>query len=348
MTYVRNAWYVVAWSEDVVPEGLLGVQVLNEPVVIWRDAAGDLVAFEDRCVHRLAPLSLGRCEGEKLRCMYHGFLYGRTGRVVEIPGQDRIPNNLRLRTYPVAERHNWVWVWMGDTGAADEGLIPPAIGLDHADYILGHGQLDYDAQAHLINENLLDLSHVSFLHAASVPSGAIWARELPKFTKRERCVRTEWWIRGQPCADSAKPGELVDVYTRGDFYVPGVLLVVDKYCPVGTADALNGQEPNLDRPFSVVNHAVTPVTDRSTRYFFSIGPHRDYGAGAARKRDSLMTMALRAFAEDKKMIEAQQHILDVTPDWRFIPTRNDRGVMLFNQIVEKLAAEVSPRMNQFS
>src|SRR5690242_4086065 len=122
MKYVQNAWYVAAWAREVIAERPMGVRVLSEPIVIWRTASGALSAFEDRCIHRLAPLSLGRCEGEKLRCMYHGLLYDRTGRVVEIPGQDKTPASLRIRAYTVAERHGWIWVWMGEA-EADETLI---------------------------------------------------------------------------------------------------------------------------------------------------------------------------------------------------------------------------------
>src|ERR1700722_14782302 len=97
--YVRNAWYVATWSREVLASHPLGVRVLNEPIVIWRGESGDAVAFEDRCIHRLAPLSLGRCEGDTLRCMYHGLVFDRTGQVVEIPGEDKVPSSLRVRSY---------------------------------------------------------------------------------------------------------------------------------------------------------------------------------------------------------------------------------------------------------
>src|SRR5689334_21222064 len=124
MTFVRNAWYVAAWAHEITPERLAGVSVLNEPIVLWRSAEGKLVALEDRCVHRLAPLSLGRCERDRLRCSYHGLLYDRDGKVVEIPGQERIAPGLSVRKYPVIERHGWVWLWMGHS-AADNSLLPP-------------------------------------------------------------------------------------------------------------------------------------------------------------------------------------------------------------------------------
>jgi len=134
VNYVRNTWYVAGWAQDFAIEKPVGMTLLGEPIVIWRGADNVLTALEDRCVHRLAPLSLGRCEGAKLRCMYHGLLYERTGAVCEIPGQEQIPPHARARSYPVREKHSWVWVWMGEAAACDEALIPPAAGCDDPNY----------------------------------------------------------------------------------------------------------------------------------------------------------------------------------------------------------------------
>jgi phenylpropionate dioxygenase-like ring-hydroxylating dioxygenase large terminal subunit len=87
MSYIRNAWYVAAWSHQLETAKPYAITILGDRLVIYRTALGRLAALEDRCVHRLAPLSLGRCEGERLRCMYHGFLYGADGTVVEVPGE---------------------------------------------------------------------------------------------------------------------------------------------------------------------------------------------------------------------------------------------------------------------
>ena len=106
--YVRNAWYVAAWSHELEAGKPIPVSILDEPIVLFRSDSGRLVALEDRCVHRLAPLSLGRCEGDRLRCMYHGLLYDPDGAVAEIPGQDLIPRGARVRSYPIADRHDWI------------------------------------------------------------------------------------------------------------------------------------------------------------------------------------------------------------------------------------------------
>ena len=91
--YVRNAWYVAAWSHEIETGKPFPVSILDEPIVIYRGESGRMAALENRCVHRLAPLSLGRCEGDRLRCMYHGLLYDPDGAVAAIPGQDLIPKN---------------------------------------------------------------------------------------------------------------------------------------------------------------------------------------------------------------------------------------------------------------
>ena len=117
MNYVRDAWYVAGWSHDLATAMPDAVTILGQPIVIYRSASGRVTALEDRCVHRLAPLSLGRCEGERLRCMYHGLLFDPDGSVVEIPGQDKIPPQARVRSYPIVERHSWIWIWMGRQSA---------------------------------------------------------------------------------------------------------------------------------------------------------------------------------------------------------------------------------------
>jgi vanillate O-demethylase monooxygenase subunit len=340
MTYVRNAWYVAGWSHELQREAPFAIGILDERIVIWRSASGALHALEDRCVHRLAPLSLGRCEGERLRCMYHGLLFDPDGQVVEIPGQDLIPEKARVRRYAVVERHSWIWVWMGEAEAARPELIPPAAGLDHPDFILGHGQLDYAAEARLINDNLLDFSHLTYVHAKSFGSGAEFAQAQARTTPLERGIRFERWIENTLGSSSRKSTTPMDNFMTYDFLVPGVLLMTGGVFPLGTARACGYAPPDLSTAVSGVtftSQAVTPLGDKSSRYFFSWGPHRAHGDEAY--RDTLMAMADQAFGEDKVMIEAQQRVIDQTPDPKVMPTAHDRGLIMFNRLVEKLVRE---------
>ena len=111
--FLRNYWYVAALDEEV-RDRPLGRTILGEPVVLFRTADGALHAFEDRCPHRQLPLSMGKIVGDALQCHYHGLRFDGSGKCVRVPGQDHIPQNARVRTYPVVERYRWIWIWMGD------------------------------------------------------------------------------------------------------------------------------------------------------------------------------------------------------------------------------------------
>lgn len=338
MSYVRNAWYVASWTHDLKPNVPVAMHILGEPLVVWRNSSGTLTALQDRCVHRMAPLSLGRCEGENLRCMYHGLLFDRSGSVIEIPGQAKIPEQAKVRSFPVAERHSWVWVWMGDAAAADASLIPDAVGLDHPDYILGHGHLDYAAEARLINDNLLDFSHLSYVHARSFGASEDWARQRPKITTLARGVRVERWLANRTGLPGRPLTEPNDSYSRYDFLVPGVLLMTGGVFAAGTAQRVGEGEPDLSEAITGVtftSQAVTPMKAKTARYFFSWGPHRNHGDAAL--RDVLMGIAGMAFGEDRTIIEAQQRVIDETETPRIMPISADRGVTLYNLVVEKLA-----------
>lgn len=339
MPYVRNTWYVAAWSRDLDDAKPYAMTVLGERLVLYRTEQGRAIALEDRCVHRLAPLSLGRREGERLRCMYHGILFDPTGSVVDIPGQETIPAQARVRAYPVAERSGWVWVWMGDAQGADEALIPSYVGLGHPDYVLGHAHLDYAAEARLISDNLLDFSHVSYVHAQSFRLGAEFAQTHAKVTQLERGILYERWTENQTTNAASQDDTPADAYLSYKYLLPGVLVMqVAAFAP-GTARRMQHGAPDFSeavRDTLISTQAVTPMDDKTSRYFFIQGIHRKFGGESM--RDAMVDVALRAFAEDKTMIEAQQRVINATAHPTVMATSHDRSVVFFNRLVERLAA----------
>jgi vanillate O-demethylase monooxygenase subunit len=340
MTYVRNAWYVAAWSSELDEGRPLAMKILGDRLAVYRTESGRIVALEDRCVHRLAPLSLGRCEGERLRCMYHGMLFDTDGKVVEIPGQDVIPAQARVRTYPVAERDSWVWVWMGDPMLADEALIPAAVGLDSPDYMLGSGQLDYDAEAQLITENLLDFSHIAYVHAESFALGDVMANSHAKVTPLDRGIRYERWMVASAVNAAGLPDTPLDAFMSYDYVLPGILTMGFGSFPLGTAERYNFESPpdfnEAVRDAGFTSQAVTPMGDKKTRYFFSTGPHRNTGNQAI--LDAMVAVTWKAFREDKVMIEGQQQVIDDTAEVKIMASAHDRTVTMYNRLVERLAS----------
>ena len=338
--YVHNCWYVAAWSRDIKPDSLVPVTLLDEPLVLYRKGDGGLVALADRCCHRLAPLSLGRTEGDDLRCMYHGFRYAPDGRCVEIPGQRVIPPKARVRSYPVVERHSCAWLWMGDPQLADATLIPDFVGVDDAHWAMRPGRLDYQANYRLINDNLLDLSHLAYVHRNTFGGGDAetnqsWADAKVKVTQRARGVHIERWIASAPSPPSvrATTGPATAVWSGYDFVVPGILLLYTSYYHPGAAQWSGSGQPTEEPLFaSFTCQAVTPLTASSTCYFFAFGPW----ARHAQFEEQHHQVALAAFAEDQRMIEAQQRVIDAAPGEQMLLVDIDRGPALFDRILERL------------
>lgn len=157
---------VAAYAHEVGRE-LLGRTVLGEPLVFYRsEDEGTPVALADRCVHRRYPLPESGLDGDRIVCGYHGFTYDTTG--VYVPGQQRIPRTARVASYAVVEQDSLIWVWIGDPTLADAGTIPRAKHLDSPGWVTVRGMEPIDADYGLLVDNLLDLSHETYLHGGYI------------------------------------------------------------------------------------------------------------------------------------------------------------------------------------
>ena len=335
--WVRNAWYVAGWSHELEAGRILARVIIDQPLALYRKADGQVVVLEDRCCHRFAPLSMGRLEHDDLRCMYHGLKFAPDGRCIEIPGQKLIPQSAFVRRYPAVERGGWMWIWMGDETLADPASIPDSVRLDDPGYRMRSGQLDYAAHYLLIDDNLLDLSHLSFAHEKTLGLDMPqWADERPRISALERGLRVERWLRGQPSRSFMRRwGEALDLWNSYDFLFPGIFLLRTTFYPLGTAERCKDQPPSETPLFlRYDDQAVTPMTARTSRYFYAAG---------ARSADldedrvgRLYAVVEAAFNEDKAIIEAQQKLIDMDPERRMLPTSLDAGPTQFRKLVQTL------------
>ena len=337
MSWVKNAWYVAAWSNEVEPEKVIARTIVDQPLALYRKADGETVVFEDRCCHRFAPLSLGRVEGDDLRCMYHGLKFAPDGRCIEIPGQPQIPRSAFVRRYPAVERGSWLWVWMGEATKADPAQIPESIALSDPGYVLKAGHLDYVADYLLIDDNLLDLSHLSFAHENTLGRDMPqWADERPHVVSLDRGLRFQRWLRNHPPRGFMKKlGERLDLWNTYDFLFPGIFLQRTHFYPVGTADKYRRGTPEEAPLFlRIDDQAVTPIGPRSARYFYAAGARV---SDIERDRvERLFATTETAFHEDKRIIEAQQKLIDLEPGRPMLPTSLDAGPTQFRRIVDRL------------
>ena len=341
--FLRNCWYVAGWSHQFPADGLVTRTMLGDPVVLYRKADRAVVALEDRCCHRLAPLSLGRLEGDDLRCMYHGLKFAPSGKCIEIPGQSFVPGKAGVRAYPVVERDCWVWVWMGDPASADPALIPRALGHGEAGWIMRTGELAYKANYELINDNLLDLSHLSYVHAKTLGRNSMaWADSRPRTTSLARGLRVERWVVNNPLAPYlGRPADArTDSWQSYDYLAPSVFLLSSRFYPPGSAAAGDRTAPRPDlEPFwvSQTSQAITPIDEKQSIYYFSSCLDRE--SANEEQADAQIELFRRAFDEDNAMIEAQQRVIDRTPRPRMLATASDGALNQFRRLMARLIEE---------
>lgn len=173
--YPKNQWYVIAFSNEIGREPL-GRECLGDPIVLFRTETGEPVALFDRCPHRGMKLSQGKCLGNNIQCGYHGIEFSADGQGVVLPSGGNIPSKLVVNSYPLVEKWEWIWIWMGDPSLADPSMIP-----DHQELGLtgegSHGDsglhLHVSANYMLPHENLVDATHITFLHHGLIDTGNV-------------------------------------------------------------------------------------------------------------------------------------------------------------------------------
>lgn len=269
---VRNGWYVAAFARDVT-RALLSRTILNQPVVLYRKADGQAVAVGGRCPHRHFPLGASRLRADDIVCGYHGISFGPDGRCTGIPAQATVPRAYRIPTYPLVEHGMWLWIWPGDPALADPALLPDleAIGYSGGEMVAEPFYThEVACRYQLLNDNLLDLSHLAVLHSTSIgtPDDATTPETT---TKRAGFLSSRRVMRNSQATESIRKLKgydgIVDRYSGMDFHLPGF--------HAGIADvtypADHSETPG--KPISTIRvfHAVTPATHERCYYFFGQG-----------------------------------------------------------------------------
>lgn len=268
----RNGWYVAAFVEEI-GEALLSRWIVGEPVVLYRKADGEAVAVGGRCPHRYYPLGESPRVGDAIQCGYHGITFGPDGRCTRVPSQSNVPGVYRIPSYPLVERGLWAFIWMGDPDKADESLIPSdaEMGFNLPGFIYRPVKAMHVAGRYqLLNDNLLDLTHLGFLHASSI--GTDENASAPEEREVEgHVVKSRRWLRDAPIppllAQAAGYDGPIDRLAGMTFFAPGFHAGLDEAYVVASDPQRGGEILNNARVF----HAVTPATRGTTTYFFAFG-----------------------------------------------------------------------------
>jgi len=313
VTYASDVWYAALWADDLVDGALQSRTICEQPIVFFRGPDGEPVALEDRCAHRFIPLSMGQlCDGAaSVECPYHGLRFGTDGACVLNPhGSGRIPATLAVRAYPVVERHTMLWIWMG-TDTPDPTTIPDFSYLDpDAPGVRSKREsLEIAADYQLVIDNLLDLSHASFLHRGLLgdPSTLECDIDIDSTETSVTVTRARRGITPSKLFDLMfrDDGQPVDNWSIMRWTAPSCLRHEAGICPPGAG---------RDEGITVIGtHLVTPSEKGRCTYHVAavrLGPSRGDDDGGLAEQLS----ALRKYAfdeQDRPVLEAQQRAYDL-------------------------------------
>lgn len=340
MKFLYNAWYPAGWATDIETGKMLAKTFLNQRIVMFRDSQGVVKALEDRCPHRFVPLHLGELKGDTIQCAYHGLTFDCSGACVLNPhGNGAIPKAAKVRSYPMAEVYGLVWIWMGDADKADQALISDFTELDPVKKFVGKSYLLVNANYVLENDNIMDLSHIEFLHKASLGSSKVSEGKIDvvqvgdtvhsmRSTSAEKLTADLERMRGIP------PGQLVDRWLDVRWNAPASMLLTTGFTYTG--------RPKEEGRELFSTHLFTPETESTTHYWFGIAFPRAMGPEGETLAEQNIKWLIQPFSkEDMPMLEAQQQTIGDRDFWSLNPVLlpSDGGAVRARRVLDRLIKE---------
>jgi phenylpropionate dioxygenase-like ring-hydroxylating dioxygenase large terminal subunit len=347
---VRNQWYVAAYGREIGrrEEGgeLFSRTVCGESILFWRTEAGAVTAMSDRCVHRRFPLSQepSHLVGDTVVCGYHGFTYGADGVCVAVPGQTRVPRTARLRSYPVVEQDGFVWVFVGDPDRAAGTPIPRAPWLDSGGWTVVSGMEPLAARASLLVDNLMDLSHETYLHGGYIGTPEVAQTPITTEVDDEAgVVRVSRHMDDAECppfyARSTGLSGRISRWQDIEFTPPCLYTLHSRIAPVGSVPDEDGSDPDA---FHVeVVYAITPETESSTHDFWMVA--RDFALDDPEVSEFLAANNRTVVLQDVVALDKLEQVLTGEPDgYQELSINIDTGGLAARRLIAALAGEQAP------
>jgi phenylpropionate dioxygenase-like ring-hydroxylating dioxygenase large terminal subunit len=327
--FLYNQWYTAATSAEITDKPLART-ILNEPLVIFRGQDGRVAVLTDRCPHRKAPLSSGEVVGNDIQCGYHGIRFAPDGACTHVPGNAPVGNNFRARSYPAREMHGLVFIWPGEPALADPALIPDFSENVSPDWAAVWGTIHIKAHYQLLIDNILDLTHVVFVHKTTLAGGGV----------------TETPLEVEMDGDVVRAQRLMHNVDTAPIYkaAKGLHGKIDRWQflefrpPIYVRVKLGARAAGSDTPFGTPTHVVlnsfTPETERSSFYFWSTV--RPWGLDDENVSKIYKTMSDLAFAEDARIAELQQQLIDSdTSGTPLVSLQFDRAALGARRVISR-------------
>ena len=301
--FLRNAWYVAAWDREI-NRSLTPRRILDEAIVFYRTADGQVVALEDACPHRKLPLSMGRLQGDQIECGYHGLTFNATGKCVRIPCSTYIPKGARVRSYPVVSRYGLVWIWMGAAELANESDIVPVAHWAEPGWGTNSGDaMTVDAHYLFVTDNLLDPSHVAWVHPGSFGDTACETEPVAVEATGQGIIALRW-MRGvevtpfyAPFVKFQGPCDRLQHY---EVRYPSHAVIKAVIVPAGSASPDAEQHPQAFIMDSY--NFMTPVDGDQTRYYWF--QMRNFAPDDAAVSQQMTDSVRAIFEQDRAILKA--------------------------------------------
>jgi len=345
--FIREEWYIAAWGDEVQGEKPLARRICGESVVLFRDATGRVGALTDRCAHRGAPLQLGCVTERGLQCGYHGLVFDRSGTCVRIPGQERIPSRASVHSYPAVEKDGFVWIWIGDAARADASrIVDFPYHNDGERWPHKHAMYPIQANYMLMVDNLMDLTHLGYVHTSTIggnPNTHVEA-EMRTEPRPNGLYFLRWMRNSMPPPTYVKATGFagrIDRWQEFEYIAPGSVLQWTGAVDAGGGDAAYADGvPEGGLTFRLF-HGLTPATETSCHYFWSAA--NGYRQHDPQATEQLFSEIAGAFLEDKRVVEAQQARLTETGEAGLIDIVTDKARLHMRRVVERRLAEQAQR-----
>jgi phenylpropionate dioxygenase-like ring-hydroxylating dioxygenase large terminal subunit len=336
MRALKNIWYMAAWDDEIPAGHLFHRTVLEKPILFFRDGQAMVRAIGDRCPHRFAPLHRGTLVGDAVQCKYHGLQFGGEGKCVHNP-HGPIPNAAKVPAYPIVERYGAIWIWPGDPALADPATLPTFPVLDPEKFAAGHGYLKPKANYELESDNIMDLSHIEFLHPLfatdAVRQGKIETSQEGNTVWSKRFITNDHLPSFLEEIFGLEPGTAADRWLDCRWQAPALIELYSGATPAGRPRDEGRLAPSV--------HFFTPETATTTHYFYAMCCPRSLGA-TAQEIAQKQTDAVRGpfQAEDLPVVEAQQEMIGDVDFMSLNPVLlpGDAGAGRARRILAKLIA----------
>jgi len=335
--FIYNAWYAVCWSHEL-EDRPLAKRVLGEGLAVYRTASGVAAAVEDCCPHRFAPMSLGCVDGENIMCGYHGMQFDRAGACVSIPGQKNVPGRAKIRTYPVVEKYSLIWAWMGAAENADEALIPDVHWLDSPGWKPVTGTTRYDCNWVLLVDNLLDLTHTTFVHQSTIGTEDVASTPITTEVENDRVHVVRDMKNTTPSNFYKRVGGFegrIDRWQKIWLEPPSVVIIDAGGVPAGGSRKEDGEDGYTGIDTRIVS-MLLPVDERTVDQIWAFV--RDTQLDDEQLDRDIEASITLTFDEDAGFLAGQQVNMERAPHRQMLNNTADAGVVQTRRLIEKWMA----------